>query len=147
LGGTALGEGIGDQLTPLKPLPELQIILANPGIRISTPVVFQNLKLPLTSEKQDVRIVARCIEQRSFPGLGAGLFNRLETFVLTEYPSVMRLKQELRRKCAYGTLMSGSGATVFSLVAKIEYIQQAIDDLQCKSVFHTQTVPTGLEIA
>ena len=142
-----MGEGIGDQLTPLKPLPELQIILANPGIHISTPVVFQNLKLPLTSEKQDVRIVARCIEQRLLRELGAGLFNRLETFVLTEHPSVMRLKQELRRKCAYGTLMSGSGSTVFSLVAEIENVQQTTDGLNCKSVFHTQTVSTGLEIA
>jgi 4-diphosphocytidyl-2-C-methyl-D-erythritol kinase len=146
LGGTALGKGIGDQLNPLKPLPELHVILANPGIHISTSVVFQNLKLPLTSEKRDVRIVARCVEQGLLPELGAGLFNRLEAFVLAKHPSVMQLKKELRRTRAYGTLMSGSGATVFSLASEMRDVQQTTNTLQCESAFHTQTAPTGLEI-
>ena len=147
LGGTALGRGIGDQLTPLQLVHNFDVILANPGVHISTPTVFQNLKLPLTSEKQDVRIVARCVEQGLLPELGVRLFNRLEEFVLVEYPSVARLKRELSRTVSYGTLMSGSGATVFSLVAGTEDIRSSIDVLQCPSSFRTRTVSIGLEIA
>ena len=147
LGGTALGTGIGNELTSLRLAHNFDVILANPGIHVSTPTVFQNLKLPLTSEKRDVRIVARFIEQGLLPELGVSLFNRLEEFVLVEYPSVARLKRELSRTVSHGTLMSGSGATVFSLVAGTEDMQSTVNVLQCPSSFRARTVSTGLEIA
>ena len=42
--GTALAEGIGEVLSPLPPMPPCTILVAKPGIGVSTRFVFENLK-------------------------------------------------------------------------------------------------------
>ena len=147
MGGTVLGEGIGNQLTPLNPLPEVEVVLANSGVHISTPWVYQQLKLPLTVKNRDVRIVSQFIEHGDLRNLGANMFNRLETPVFANYPELERLKQVLVRGCAYGALMSGSGATLFALAADKSQAQQLASSLQCGSVLCTRTTSAGLEVA
>ena len=44
LRGTALAEGIGEILTPLPPLPQCQVLIAKPGINVSTKSVYGNLR-------------------------------------------------------------------------------------------------------
>ena len=147
MGGTVLGEGIGNQLTPLNPLPEVEVVLANSGVHISTPWVYQQLKLPLTVKNRDVRIVSQFIEHGKLQNLGANMFNRLETPVFANYPELERLKQVLVRGCPYGALMSGSGATLFALAADKSQAQQLASSLQCESVLCTRTTSAGLEVA
>ena len=43
LRGTALSEGIGEKLTPLPPMPQCQVVIAKPGISVSTRYVYENL--------------------------------------------------------------------------------------------------------
>ena len=41
--GTALSEGIGEKLTALPPVPQCQVLIAKPGISVSTKVVYEAL--------------------------------------------------------------------------------------------------------
>jgi len=41
--GTALAEGIGERLTSLPPMPPCNILVAKPGISVSTKYVYENL--------------------------------------------------------------------------------------------------------
>ena len=41
--GTALSEGIGEILTPLPPIPQCQVLIAKPGISVSTKFVYEHL--------------------------------------------------------------------------------------------------------
>ena len=41
--GTALSEGIGERLSPLPPMPQCQVLIAKPGISVSTKVVYESL--------------------------------------------------------------------------------------------------------
>ena len=43
LRGTALSEGIGEVLTPLPPVPQCQVLIAKPGINVSTRFVYTSL--------------------------------------------------------------------------------------------------------
>ena len=43
LRGTALSEGIGEVLTKLPPVPQCQVLVAKPGINVSTKFVYENL--------------------------------------------------------------------------------------------------------
>merc|ERR1712098_144112 len=126
---------------------EEEVVLANSGVRISTPWVYQQLKLPLTVDNKDVRILSRYVEHGDLQNLGANMFNRLETPVFANYPELERLKQVLVRRCAYGALMSGSGATLFALVANKSQAMELTGNLQCKSVLYTRTTSAGLEVA
>jgi 4-diphosphocytidyl-2-C-methyl-D-erythritol kinase len=114
-GGTALCEGIGDIITPLKSINNLNIVLVNPAFGVNTASVYKKVKFPLTNEVEITRIKTQ-IDSCSFDTNEAfrSCFNRLEDFVLPDYPEIAKIKDVLNSfECV--SLMSGSGATVFGL--------------------------------
>ena len=117
LGGAALGQGIGEILTPLPSLEDAWILLANPGLEISTPWVYQHINLSLTAPKKNVTILTRCLRGGEFSSVARHLYNGLEVPVLSKYPVVTEIKTKLNN-CpgSCGVLMSGSGATVFAFM-------------------------------
>ena len=117
LGGAALGRGIGEILTPLPPLAEAWILLANPGFEISTAWVYQQINLSLTVPKKNVTIPIRCLQNGEFFSVARHLYNGLEVPVFSKYPVLAEIKTKLHN-CpgSCGVLMSGSGATVFAFM-------------------------------
>ena len=117
LGGAALGHGIGEVLTPLPPLEEAWILLANPGFAISTAWVYQQINLSLTAPQKNVTMLTRCLRNGELFGAVRHLYNGLEVPVLSKYPAVTEIKTKLGN-CpgSCGVLMSGSGATVFAFM-------------------------------
>ena len=117
LGGAALGRGIGEILTPLPPIEEQWILLANPGFEISTAWVYQQSNLSLTPPKKNVTIFTRCFQNGEFFNTVRHLYNGLEVPVLSKYPAVAEIKTKLNKyPSSCGVLMSGSGATVFAFM-------------------------------
>ena len=117
LGGAALGCGIGEILTPLPPMEEAWILLANPGFQISTAWVYRQINLSLTAPKKNVTILTRCLQNGEFFNIARHLYNGLEVPVLSKYPAVTEIKAKLNKHpSSCGVLMSGSGATVFAFM-------------------------------
>ena len=121
---TALAEGIGDRLTALDQVPALWIVLVNPGIHCSTAWVYQNLQL---TTKPEVAIVSR--SYGTLDEVCAVLSNDLEPVTFTRYPAVCELKERLLTAGARGSLMSGSGSTVFGLFAEESAARQAAEEI------------------
>jgi 4-diphosphocytidyl-2-C-methyl-D-erythritol kinase len=119
LGGTALGRGIGDDLTPIK-TPPIHLVLITPRFSISTGQVYKGLKFRLTKEVLDITIVHDCMQKEDLPGLASHLYNILEEVSLKNYPYLRRLKERLIREGALGSLMSGSGPAIFGLAPSLE---------------------------
>lgn len=108
----ALAEGIGEKLSPISGLPELSLILVNPGVEISTASIFNSLNLGLTKPIETLSIAEfNC----SLSEVLAILHNDLEDVTFNKYPKVKMVKEMLHHHGAAGVLMSGSGSTVFSL--------------------------------
>ena len=120
----ALAEGIGDQLSALDKVPELWIVLVNPGIHVSTAWVYQNLQL---TTKEDVAIVSRSYS--SLDEVCAVLSNDLEPVTFGRFPAVRELKEQMITSGARGSLMSGSGSTVFGLFADESGARRAADEI------------------
>jgi 4-diphosphocytidyl-2-C-methyl-D-erythritol kinase len=120
----ALAEGIGDQLSALDKVPELWIVLVNPGIHVSTAWVYQNLQL---TTKEDVAIVSRSYS--SLDEVCAVLSNDLEPVTFGRFPAVRELKEQMITAGARGSLMSGSGSTVFGLFADESRARRAADEI------------------
>ena len=117
LGGAALGRGIGEILTPLPPLDEVWILLANPGFAVSTAWVYQQVNLSLTRPQKNVTIMLRCLQHGDFFNVARHLYNGLEIPVLSKYPVIAEIKTKLNKyPGSCGVLMSGSGATVFAFM-------------------------------
>ena len=148
-GGAALGQGIGDRLTSLPALPEVPLLLLNPGIDISTATVFKNLNFCLTTEKKEGIIIKAHVEKRDIVGIGKNLYNLLEVPVFSKHPEIAALKTQLTTQAGcYGALMSGSGATVFALMQDTAAAQRSESHFKNRVGFCTTTVtyPVGVSI-
>jgi 4-diphosphocytidyl-2-C-methyl-D-erythritol kinase len=112
-GGTALGSGRGEMLTPLPPCPHFFVVLANPGIPVSTALVYRNLVQVQKGPHPDVDGMVEAIARADREGITARLGNVLESSTFALCPAVGQLKR--RMAAAAPALMCGSGATVFAL--------------------------------
>lgn len=112
--GTALSEGIGEILTPLKPAPALYCTLIKPATPVSTKYVYENLKLE-KAHHPNIDAALDAIETGNIGKLCANLNNILEPVARTLCPEVEEIETKLIELGALGTCMSGSGPTVFGL--------------------------------
>lgn len=144
LGGPALAEGIGERLTPLEGIPEAWLALVNPGIPVSTAWVYGNVNLSLTTGHLIPYIP---LFYGSFSEVTAILANDLEQVTMEAHPVIARIKERLQAAGALGTLMSGSGPTVFGLFASQRLAEDACAALAETGWFvkavRTLTVSTG----
>ena len=72
--GTALAEGIGEKLTQLAPMPKCYVLIAKPGIHVSTKFVYTNLKANELKEHPDIDGQAAAIKDGDPEGSGALMF-------------------------------------------------------------------------
>ncbi|MDE0399373.1 MAG: 4-(cytidine 5'-diphospho)-2-C-methyl-D-erythritol kinase [Candidatus Poribacteria bacterium] len=148
-GGAALGQGIGDQLTRLAALPDLPLLLLNPGIEVSTAAIFKKLNFRLTKPEKDSIIIRTYIKKRDILSIGENLYNLLEVPVFSKHPEIAALKTELSTQpgCC-GALMSGSGATLFAIMRDSQAARQSESHFSNKVNFCKTTVtsPVGVYI-
>jgi 4-diphosphocytidyl-2-C-methyl-D-erythritol kinase len=111
-GGTAVGEGIGELLTPVE-LPEnYGLVLVNPGFPVQTATVFRRLSKTLTGEFRKGRVWAVIEESRSVEDL---LHNDLQSVAEELHPEISNIRHKVETAGAKRALMTGSGPTVFGI--------------------------------
>jgi 4-diphosphocytidyl-2-C-methyl-D-erythritol kinase len=113
--GTALAEGIGEQLTSLPPMVKCPVLIAKPSISVSTKFVYQNLKLDENTPHPDIDRLISDIENKDLHAIAGDMGNVLETVTIPNYPEIDRIKTLMKEAGAVGAMMSGSGPTVFGL--------------------------------
>ncbi|MFQ3580620.1 MAG: 4-(cytidine 5'-diphospho)-2-C-methyl-D-erythritol kinase [Chloracidobacterium sp.] len=111
VGGTALGLGRGDRITPLPDANLPTIVVVNPKVAIPTGPVFRGLQAELTDELT-IHTLTACSPD-NINWLAAG--NDLEAVVFRAFPLVREVRDRLRALGAHLARMSGSGSTVFGL--------------------------------
>ena len=108
----ALVTGIGEQLEAYPEVLPYHVILVNPGFKVSTAEVFQNLNLRLTKCKK--KITKTSLMKTGYD-ISRHLANDLEAVTVSKFPQLDAIKVLLLEQGAMGALMSGSGPTVFGL--------------------------------
>lgn len=134
MGGTALAEGIGELLTPLPPVPQGTLLIAKPDIQVSTKYVYEHLDARETWQHPDIDGMRSAIESADLAGIMERLGNVLETVTIEAYPVIAQIKREMLSCGAMGSLMSGSGPTVFGIYGSEEQAQAARDCLEKKGL-------------
>lgn len=119
--------GTGEEIEFAARVPALALVLANPGIAVSTPLVFKELRnrdnpaLPAFAAMNDAQELAEWLR---------GTRNDLEAPALSTAPVIGTVLEELCRHRPLVARMSGSGATCFALFDDPETARQAANDLQ-----------------
>jgi 4-diphosphocytidyl-2-C-methyl-D-erythritol kinase len=121
---SAWAAGIGEVLSPF-PLPPAWYLLVNPGLGVSTASVYGNLRLTSLGAAAKMPRFPKTTDE-----MAALLHNDLERVTVARYPLLAEIKERLLAAGAAGSLMSGSGPTVFGLFACAEKAQSACDEMR-----------------
>lgn len=126
--GTALAEGIGEKLSVLPPMPKCTILIAKPGISVSTKFVYENLHANDLKPEQhpDVDSMIEAMRQKDLGLLCSRMGNVLETVTIPAYPVINEIKRTMMDNGAIGSMMSGSGPTVFGIFDSPVAAKQAV---------------------
>ena len=139
-GGTALATGRGEKLDVLPALTNLHVVLAKyRSLSVSTAWAYTTYRKQfgdsylrrspdLEQRRQQVHAspMLGAIAKRDGTQIGQRLRNDLEKVVLPEHPQVLQLREAFQQANPLGTMMSGSGPTVFALAAS----QAQAEDIQ-----------------
>ena len=136
---TALGTGIGEKLTPINLHRKLWCILISPDFSISTAWAYTTFSKHniLTNNKKNIIIDDSIFDIKHVVSL---LCNDFENTVIPEYPEIEQLKNDLAQAGAAGTLLSGSGSSVFGVFPSHEAASNAMNTLREKAGYTTHIV-------
>jgi 4-diphosphocytidyl-2-C-methyl-D-erythritol kinase len=154
-GGTQLAQGRGEILEPLPDLDGIPLLLAKPRqVGISTAWAYRTFhdfeQEPDLIQSHDLPSLIQAIQRRDAAAMARLLSNDLERPVLAHHPLIAQLKQAQLEAGALGSLMSGSGSTVFGIwptVAAAAAAQaQLAPDFAEVDFWVTTTAPTGITL-
>lgn len=141
VGGTAKCEGIGEIITPLKALRNCILVLIKPSFGISTKEVFQEIdSKSYTHPKIDG--ILKAIDEGNLSEIGINLNNVLEQVTIEQNPIIGDIKTMIKESGAIGTLMSGSGPTVYGIFNDLHKAENCYNEARKKytQVFLTKTI-------
>ena len=114
-GGTMLAQGIGEELSLLPDMPHCWVVLCKPPFAVPTKEVYQEIDSVDILEHPDNKGMMAAFNQGDYEGVCAYLSNVMETVTAAKRRQIGEIKSFLAENGADGTLMSGSGPTVYGL--------------------------------
>ncbi|MDQ1240626.1 MAG: 4-diphosphocytidyl-2-C-methyl-D-erythritol kinase [Thermodesulfobacteriota bacterium] len=135
-GGTCVGEGIGEKLTPVDLGHDYLAVLANPGCPVSTAEVFRRYSQGLTGHFREGRL---SVLLSARPDLEDLLHNDLQAVCEAMRPEIVDIRRIMEAHGATKALMSGSGPTVFGILRESEdpgVVDRVVDSLSRQSIRH-----------
>lgn len=165
-GGTAIATGRGEQVDTLYGLDGLYAVLAkSPTLSISTPWAYKTYRQTFADTYRDVTTadpsrrehlhsspMMTAISQQDGGAIGQHLYNDLEKVVLSAHPAVNEVKTALASCGGLGTLMSGSGPTLFTLTASQAEAAAIVQQMRSRyaeselGLWIAPLVPTSLQL-
>jgi 4-diphosphocytidyl-2-C-methyl-D-erythritol kinase len=148
LGGTAVGQGRGEQLSPVLAAPATyHWVLALADGHLSTPAVYAELdrqrgNAPV-SEPELSRDLMSALSAADPARLGAALSNDLEAPALALFPALSKTLEAGRKAGALGALVSGSGPTCYFLACDSAHAAGLANSLVNARVCRAVTTATG----
>lgn len=130
MGGTMLAEEIGEKLSPLPAPPKAVLLIAKPEFGVSTQYVYQQIDKEGIEKHPDVDGMIQALQEQNLQGICERLGNVLENVTEKEKPEIAELKSMMREYGAMGSLMSGSGPTVFGIFTHLEQAEIAFSAIK-----------------
>ncbi len=115
VGGTALAEGIGEELTPIKDMPDCFLVVAKPDIMVSTGWIYTELDSKENMKHPDIDGIRKAIEEGDLSKMCSLIDNVLEAVTTEKYGVIKDIEKLLLDNGAVGAFMTGSGPTVFAV--------------------------------
>ena len=125
MGGTALAEGRGEILTPLRPLPECTFVICKPEFSVSTPELFHALDREKLRVHPDTAGILEAIKEGNLAQVCRRMYNVFEDVSDRRMKPIAEIKNRLMNRGAVGAVMTGTGSAVFGSFADAERAKKA----------------------
>ncbi|WP_250675390.1 4-(cytidine 5'-diphospho)-2-C-methyl-D-erythritol kinase [Paraclostridium ghonii] len=148
-GGSALAQGIGEELTNIKGLPEdLNILVCKPDIFVSTKEVYQSLNMDKIKRRPQNENLIGALEKEDIKFISQNMTNVLEEVTSLKYTEIRQIEDIMIKNKSLGSMMSGSGPTVFGLFDNKDCAIKAKEELLAKynQVYLVKSSNKGVEI-
>lgn len=141
-GGTALCEGIGEVITPLESFKDKIIVLVKPSFGVSTKEVYKNFDIDKVKKHPETEALIKAMEEDDLRYVAYNMRNLLENVTLKKHKILINLKEEMNKYGSIGSMMSGSGPTVFAFFDDMLKAQRCFEKMKEKynEVFLTRTI-------
>lgn len=141
-GGTALCEGIGEKITTLAPFKDKILVLVKPSFGVSTKEVYKAFNLDRVRIHPKTENLIEAMEQDNLYYVANNMKNLLENVTLRKHNILIKIKEDMNRYGAVGSMMSGSGPSVFAFFDDMLKAQRCYEKMKesHREVFLTRTI-------
>lgn len=145
LGGTALCKGIGENITELEPFNNCILVIVKPSFGVSTKEVYGDLNLELIRKHPKTEVIINAMKRNDLNSICRNMRNVLENVTINKHRVIKSIKVDMLELGAIGSLMSGSGPTVFGIFGDMLTAQRCYDTMKDKyrDVYITRTISSG----
>lgn len=142
VGGAQITHGVGEQLTPVRELPDCPMVIACGGEGVSTPgayrvldQLFEDFDGRLYAPREErLAALVDALDKGDLSGVAASVYNIFEYAVLPRHSMAFPIKQLMQEHGATVALMSGSGPSVFGIFPTSEAAEQALRALEAEGI-------------
>lgn len=148
-GKAALAQGVGEELSFIKGLSkDISILICKPEIFVSTKDVYEGLDLNNIQSRPDNKKLLENLRQENIQSLAKNMVNILESVTSRDYREIKEIENIMMENGALGSMMSGSGPTVFGLYKNREDALKGEKELlkKYKQVYVVNSSDEGVEI-
>ena len=147
-GGTALGTGRGEKIERWPETQALDLVLVKPDAGLSTADVYKSGLGEFTPGRL-AEAFKGILQAGDKNKVGRALYNGLERAAFNLRPECFDIKMEFINAGALGSIVSGSGPTVFGLASSADHARSLAQKLNKKGrkVFVTHTIPGGVRFS
>ena len=144
-GGAAVARGIGEELEIIPSLENVWIVLVKPPIGVSTQSVYKSLVVDEIENHPETNNLIEAMHKNDYRYVANNMYNVLEEITSRRYSIIGRIESKMREYGALGTMMSGSGPTVFGIFKNYKKAETASRHLKrkYKDVFVVTTYDGG----
>ena len=141
-GGTALCEGIGEKITTLPPFKDKILVLVKPSFGVSTKEVYKAFNLDRVRVHPKTENLIEAMAKDDLYYVANNMKNLLENVTLRKHNILIKIKEDMNRYGAVGSMMSGSGPSVFAFFDDMLKAQRCYEKMKenHREVFLTRTI-------
>ena len=143
LGGTALAEGRGEILTPLRDMPDCTIVICKPDYSISTPELFRAIDREKLRVHPDTAGILEAIQEGNLAQICRRMYNVFEDVPDRRMKIIGGIKTRLINKGAEGAVMTGTGSAVFGIFTDENTAKKACSAMAREVPFTCLAKPIG----
>ena len=148
-GQTALAENIGEKLTKIYGLSEnIFILVCKPELFVSTKEIYEEIDSKIIEKRPNNKLLIQLLKENKIQQIADNMYNVLEEVTRERYPVIEEIEKIMMENDALGSMMSGSGPTVFGLYRNREDAENCKNKLLKKfsQVYIVKSHNKGVEI-